>query len=371
MLLLLATLLLVPVVSLGLTEKVAAQQTNFTGLKLRRPSGQSFVYEFQAQPGQKLKGEFLAQHDYEEQDLVVKFYLIPSDFYVDPENGSFIYPEKDFYLDDEYSLARWISFEKESITLSRYGQEEIIRFNINIPNSARPGSYFAALVLSDVSPAQFRGEEAIPQTSTGATIGTRLSPIVLVTIPGQSAGAINFNSIDVLGQDLNKPLLGIHEYLPVVVRTKLSNDSNFVTVPSGNIFIHQGDEGSPVATLTFNPNAGRLLPGTTRPYFNDWSDASVIYKVNQSFPGGGHLTVNPEGSGGFRIGRYFVTAKVRYTDLNGQVKLVTYTETFWVIPWKLLLVLLLLIVIIAWVIYRRVTADKPKKTRKTRSQSRG
>jgi hypothetical protein len=346
---------------------VAAQEAKFTGLKLRSFNHEGFVYEYTVNPGETVTGKFLAQHDFEDPNKQVKYYLLASDFVIDPDLGNPVYPNREFFLDDQFSMARWISFDRESISLSRFGQEEVINYKVTVPANAKPGSYYASLLLSDITAQEYR-EGNVEINTTGAALGSRLAPIVIVTVKGDLSTTVSINDLEVLTEDLQTPFLGIHEYLPVTFRTRLRNEGNYIVNPSGNVFVHTGDEGSPLATFKFNENANRLLPASMRPYFNTWDDANILFRQDKSFPGGGHLTLNTDKSGGFRMGRYFVTAKVRYKDQNDEAKLVTLTREFWVIPWKLILALVIAIGLVIYVMYRRATGDD-RKSQKSKSSA--
>lgn len=110
--------------------------------------------------------------------------------------------------------------------------------------------------------------------------------------------------------------------------------------------------------FVFNPLANRVLPGTIRPYSSIWDESLLNYRDIPNIAGVGYVTPTPEKSGILRIGRYFATAQVTFKDANGKLQLLNMTREFWIIPWKLILLLIAIIAIVIYLISRKRKSKK-------------
>lgn len=161
----------------------------------------------------------------------------------------------------------------------------------------------------------------------------------------------------------------IYEYLPAEFTVSLKNTGNTIALPSGTVFIQRSaGDIKPIATLPVNEGNGYILPGTSRSFMVTWHDGFPAYKTvadavaNQAPKT--HLTWDWSEISQFRFGRYTAKLVAIYNDGNRDIPLEAET-TFWVIPWKLLLIMLVPLVLIGVGIYviikKSVLFIKPKK----------
>lgn len=128
------------------------------------------------------------------------------------------------------------------------------------------------------------------------------------------------------------------EFLPTQFHVSVKNTGNVHIIPQGNIFI-DGQGKKDVAVLSLNPNSLAVLPDSSRVYTVDWNDGFPLQaQANQDQSGTRVLGMNFDWSHGdrFRIGRY--TAHLLLVYDNGERDIpIESVETFWIIPWRLLL----------------------------------
>ncbi|MEO5950706.1 MAG: hypothetical protein ABIQ04_04625 [Candidatus Saccharimonadales bacterium] len=154
----------------------------------------------------------------------------------------------------------------------------------------------------------------------------------------------------------------IYEYLPTELSIRFKNSGNTIVQPYGNIFIQQGSgSGSPIATLPVNETKGYILPGKERTLQASWNDGFPYYKVSVDTAGvqNKSLTWNFADIAKFRIGQY--TAKLVGVYNDGQRDVPIESEiTFWVIPWKAILMLIGFIIAV-WFIGRKIGQRRTRK----------
>ncbi len=115
-------------------------------------------------------------------------------------------------------------------------------------------------------------------------------------------------------------------------------------MPSGNIFVQRkANSTSPLATVPVNATGAYILPGITRTVSSTWSDGFPVYKTDTAtqksklFWDWGSLQK-------FRFGHYVAKAVVIYNDGNRDIP-VEASVGFWVIPWRLLLLVFVVVVL--------------------------
>lgn len=237
-----------------------------------------------------------------------------------------------------YSLASWITISKEPITL-KADESAALNFTISVPKDAEPGGRYAGILFGTTAPAA---------TGTGVAISNKVGSLVLVRIAGDAKEAASLKAFSTPRN--------FYEYPPVDFVVRVENAGNVHVIPKGNVEI-KDTFGRKVATLNVNGKNGNVLPESIR-RFDKESD---------------NLTWNP---GGFTVGRYTANLLLTYGDSGKQI---TGSLTFWVIPWKILLVvalaiiilILLLILIIKrynhWIVAKAEKAEKKEASKSTSS----
>jgi hypothetical protein len=258
-------------------------------------------------------------------------------------------------------ISSWISFSGPRFTVQpgQWFSEEV---TLNVPKDAG-FSYSFALVIS-------RQSDPKP-TGSGRLIQGSLAVFTLVNIDRPGATS----SLKVHNFTTSKH---IYEYLPATFSIDFQNDGNTIAQPYGNLFVQRSaNSKTPLASMAVNATKGYILPGTTRTITASWNDGFPAYKTTTNADGttSQKLIWNWANLSHLRIGRYTAHLVAVY-DQGGHDTPLEATLTFWVIPWKLLLIPLAVLLLILFAIYmlvrsivrgikkrgdkRKTKADKPK-----------
>lgn len=150
---------------------------------------------------------------------------------------------------------------------------------------------------------------------------------------------------------------GLYEYLPVDFNVTLHNKGNIYIAPSGSLFIQRGNKA--VSTVTFNEAGGSVLPNSNRVLKVRWTSGFPVYTQTlvdgkPAYDASGnikqHIKWDFTQLSKFRIGKYTAKLLVVYDDGKQDVPLES-SLSFWVLPWKLLLVGLAIVAVIGFGIF--------------------
>jgi hypothetical protein len=227
-------------------------------------------------------------------------------------------------------LPSWVHFSK-TVFDAPAGEWQTINMTVNLPKTAAYGYYYAV---------QFQLANPVKEQPDKAAIQGATDIFVLLNAqaPGEVAQAqiLNFST------DHKS-----YEFLPVNFNLQMHNSGNINVAPHGNIFIDHGK--TQVDSITVNSTLGSILPGSDRIFTSTWDDGFPSYKPILDVNG----QTEPNGKGGIkqsltwnfsqvpklRFGHY--TAHLVMIYNNGQMDIpVTATVSFWVIPWRILIVFL-------------------------------
>ena len=246
----------------------------------------------------------------------------------------------------------WITFQKDTIVANPLEWTEV-PFTITIPKDAAYGYYWAIT---------FKQDNTNPLAKTGAAItGAAAVPILLdVRKPGAKADAkiLKFTTDNF-----------INEYLPINFKIQVQNIGNIHVKPVGNIFITNGLSKN-IATLEVNTAGGNIIPETNRIFNTSWDDGFIVnepviedgqIKLDKNGKPVNRLVINWNKLTSFRIGKYTASLLLVFDNGKKDVPLEA-TLTFWVIPWKVLIVLfvsltvliILIRIILKWYINREI-----------------
>lgn len=242
-------------------------------------------------PGESAEGTLKMRNDTDE---AVTFDVSVQDFVVNDTNGTpTILPPGT--LSGKYSAASWIGVSPTKFIVPARDVQELTYF-MRIPQDARPGGHYAAVVYSPVNDKEL--------DSTGATVNSQIGTLFSVVVDGPMTE-------NALITRFFAP--GFAEYGPVPVQTQIKNMSDSHIRPLGTI------------TVT------NMLGGkTTQPL-----------KENNIFPEAARDYVNIMGEK-WMFGRYVATLQGTYGKDNGLP--LAATVVFWVFPWKIVVVIILFIV---------------------------
>jgi hypothetical protein len=230
----------------------------------------------------------------------------------------------------------WAHFSP-SVFVAQPGVPVAVTMTIDIPKTASLGYNYGVAF-----------EPLTPNTVSGngtAINGTNVVLVLLDTTSGNEA-----HSIQVANFTANKKL---YEYLPVTFSVNIHNNGNIFLAPGGDIFVSKDSSFSPgsiVDTIPVNVSQGNILPNTNRIFQAQWTDGFPVYVPSEV---SGHevtknnklvlsLKWNFSEANKLRIGKYYAKLIMSYNNGQRQVP-VTAVLSFWVLPWKLMLILILLV----------------------------
>jgi hypothetical protein len=212
---------------------------------------------------------------------------------------------------NRWAASSWIQVSPSSVKL-KPGETKNLTLTILPPKNALPGGHYAMIVHHPSKTASL--------DSTGASIQANVGTLVYITIPGD----IKQNAIV---QKFSAP--SFSEFGPVDFSTTIKNSSDIHIQPVGAITIKNWFGGK---TAQINLEPTNIFPYTTRDFQN---------------------TLNKK----WLFGRYSANLQAVYGTAGG---LITATLFFWVIPWRLLILVTAAIAIIVTIII--ITKNRPKST---------
>lgn len=223
------------------------------------------------------------------------------------------------FLDDTNDIANnrwaassWIQVSPISLSL-KPGEMKSLTLTVLPPANALPGGHYAAVVYRPDSLGSF--------STTGASIQTNVGTLVYVTIPGdinQKASVQSFTAPK------------FSEFGPIDFKATVKNSSDIHIQPKGAITINNwfGREIDKLQLTETN-----IFPYTTRDFLN---------------------TLNKK----WLFGRYKANFEAYYGTAGG---LIAATIFFWVIPWRLIILIIAAIAIITTLVI--ISKNKPKKSK--------
>ncbi len=253
--------------------------------------------------------------------------IVPRAFKIDPKTQQL--QLSDNQLPD---IASWVSFS-DPIFAVQPGQAMVEHIQLSVPKDTG-FSYAFALVISRA--------HAPVQTNSGRNIKASVAVFLLINVDRPGAT----RSLEVTRFEAKK---SVYEYLPVEFDIDFKNTGNTIVQPGGTIYIQRGpNDTTPVDTLQVNQAGSYVLPGLTRTLTAKWDKGFQVLQT----------TAQPDGSSkeelkwdwaqfsNLRIGRYTAKLIAIYDDGHRDVDLQNDT-TFWVIPWRMLLIVVGVVVLMA------------------------
>jgi hypothetical protein len=267
--------------------------------------------EVRANPGQTLKGEIEL---FNEQNEVKTFYTSFENFESRGDSGA------PYFVGANEGLATWMKSE-ESVTVAP-GDRVKVPYTITIPQSAKPGGYFAA---------QFFGTEKPKAGEGDLAIGGKIGVLFLLRVNGdveEAAGVAGFTTAQ-------------NQYffvsLPIRFEYLVNNTGGDRIVPKGTVFV-QNTLRMKTELLSANEKEGSVLPNGSRTFPVWWGDpakdAECADKNDFCEEGGFFSSVAYEWKN-FHVGWYTATLDVSWGEKGSSMK---DTVHFFIFPWRLLLV---------------------------------
>lgn len=225
-------------------------------------------------------------------------------------------------------IGGWVSFSEPNFTV-KPGEWYTQKITMAIPKEAGFSYSFAFMITRQDTP-------SLPGAGRELKGSVAIFSLVNIDKPGATR-ALQLEKLS-----MSQP---IYEYLPTKINVQLRNTGNSIVRPDGNIFMQRGaSDPEPITTLDVNPNDGYILPGSVRTLSIDWNDGYPATKTTTDNSGKPKVEEdwNLANLSKLRFGQY--TAKLVAVYNDGQRDIPVYGEvSFWVIPWKFLLVVLVVL----------------------------
>jgi hypothetical protein len=236
----------------------------------------------------------------------------------------------------------WVTFSDQTFALP-VNEWKTLTATFTVPKEAS-FDYYYAIVFS-------RADEPTPAGDHQTVLVGGTATLVLLEVQVPDAK----REIQVTDFSVNK---NIFEFLPANFTIKLRNTGNVHVAPRGNIFINQGNQKD-LAILEVNPNQGSILPNSPPDFQQSWSDGFPYY-TNQTQDGKvvtdnqgniqQELKWNFADASKLRWGKYTAKLLLIYDDGHRDVP-IEAEVSFWVVPWRIIIVLIINIIIIIGFFY--------------------
>lgn len=306
-----ALLVLFVLVITPLVHAQQASQGQGQGLEISPP-----LAELKADPGQTIRTT-LRIRNVTQQTLVVSSEI--NDFTAGGEDG-----QPKLLLEEgessPYSVKEWISTIPE-VTL-KSGEQQPVTITMTVPGNASPGGHYGVVRFTGTPP----GIEG-----TGVSLSASIGQLILVNISGNVTESAKIAEIFA---SQNNERSGFFEYGPITLVERIENTGNVHIKPSGTVRV-TNMFGKETASFSLNENGGNILPSSIRK-FEQQVDKKLLF------------------------GRYTIQVDAVYGADN---KITTGSSTFWVIPYKLILMAIAAIALIIFLIkrYNRHIVKKASK----------
>lgn len=258
--------------------------------------------------------------------------------------GESIIPIEDNTNDESLS---WIRILTPEITVQ--GQSSAtVEFEVKVPDYAFLGYYFGITVQ--------RAKEQFARTDTTKVVGQAIMPIMLDVIRAGDKGQLFVDGDANIYKRAElvsfKTSSWWYEYLPAEFEVKFKNTGKVHLAPFGDIFIQQGDND--LGSVKFNESGGNTLPGVTRTYKSSWTDGFIVreptkkngeFVMDKNGKKTYHTVIKWDSVTKMRIGKYTAKAIVVFNNGRNDVPLEALVS-FWVIPWKIILVSALILALL-------------------------
>jgi hypothetical protein len=285
---------------------VAASAENGQALSISPP-----VIELQGEAGKSVTATIKVTN-ISNADLLIKNQV--NDFGAKNETGepNIIF---DYTQESSYSLHSWVTAPPPFVLGSK--QSKQVQFQINVPSDAEPGGHYAVF--------RFTGQAPELQ-ETGVAISASIGSLVLLKIGGNLAEKASL--VEYYSATPSFAKSSFFETGPINFVERIRNDGNIHIKPTGTIEVSD----------MFGRNAGTLRVNGDPTNPQD-PPRSILPQSIRRF----QQTLNTK----WMFGRY--TAKMKLTYGSTGIPLES-TTTFWVIPYKLILLVLLSAVILFFLI---------------------
>ncbi|HET9721626.1 MAG TPA: hypothetical protein VFP32_01175 [Candidatus Saccharimonadales bacterium] len=262
------------------------------------------LVELSANPGQTITTQILLR-DVSSTELVVTGQA--NDFVAQGENGTPKILLNNNASNDPYSMKDWVNFPGNLLLVPK--EIKTMKVTISVPANASPGGHYGVIRFTGTPPSL---------SGTGVSLSASVGTLVLLTVNGKITENMSVKEFSV---NHNGKTGSFFESGPLDFVVRLNNQSNVHEEPSGLITVSD-TFGKKIATMRVNNPPRNILPGSVRKF-----DA----KLDKTVIGNRML-----------FGRYKATLSMTY---GSDKKPLNATMTFWVIPWKIILIIIACIIV--------------------------
>ncbi|QQS21894.1 hypothetical protein IPM09_05300 [Candidatus Saccharibacteria bacterium] len=261
------------------------------------------VLNFVVDPGETIKSE-IAIRDVSNSALFVTSEI--NDFTASGDESGNPRVITDDAEPSPYSLIPWVS-KFPNLTL-KPKQLEKLPLEIKVPANAAPGGYYGVVRFTASAPAG---------TTSSVSLAPSLGALILIRVKGAATEKLTIAEFYMEKDDKKSTFF---EEIPFNFVERVNNEGNVYEQPVGTILV-KDMFGKPVVNINVNSEARNILPKSVRKFTQPLDKAAL--------------------GTGFLFGRYTAELKLNYGD-----KLTTtQTLSFWVIPWRLILLILFLLTV--------------------------
>jgi hypothetical protein len=208
-----------------------------------------------------------------------------------------------------YSAASWVTVDREQINLIPNRNEKIF-YEINVPKNITKGEYTVIIAFISETEENLRGTAAFTSLSSGTPILIKVGDEFV-----ESAELLQFTT------DKN-----FYETPTVRFQTRVNNLGDTHITPVGEIVL-TNIFNQEVAKIPFNEGGQSILRDNSADYETPWDYGSFLSKDNKLILG----PINAE------LIVMYRTFQPGFAPLNA-------TTSFWILPWKYIMLLLLIII---------------------------
>jgi hypothetical protein len=210
-------------------------------------------------------------------------------------------------------------------------ESKTVTISVRVADTTAPGAYWGAIRFN-------AGTGGAADENATVALSASVAGLLLVSVPGDVTEQM---SLEYIKPRINGETRTIFETAPDEMSVRLKNEGNSLLKPFGQIRI-KNMFGSEVYSYELNNTAlrGNVLPRSGRTFVDGIENIGLI-------------------------GRYTVEATLSYGAGGGNI--ISAKTSFWVVPWKLIILALVVIAAIIWFAtrglktYNRRVVERAKK----------
>ncbi|MEK7167421.1 MAG: hypothetical protein AAB791_00285 [Patescibacteria group bacterium] len=269
------------------------------------------IMELEANPGETIQTKIKIYNE-TDQDIYLKGYV--KVFQPKGENGgASILPSK-----IGSQAPDWFALPLNAVALA---PDETVEapLVVTIPKTADVGGYYVAVTWEISDP---------KKPANQVSVISQIANLVLLKVKGQASEKLSL-------AEFNLVFPKIYSHLPVDFYVRLENAGNVHLKPQGFLVI-KNMFGRVSQTVPLNEAGSHVLPGSVRKFEVSWNKGETVQ-------GNFWFELKNE-TKQFALGRYTAQVQIEYGEKRD--RLVSQEVSFWVMPWRILLIGAIMIIII-------------------------